>query len=198
MKKQRLATGCYYHVYNRGNNKENIFKEAENYIYFLKLWNKYIEPVAETFCYCLLPNHFHFFIRMRELQTFEVFKTSKVLTQPNQEQHFSNFFNAYSKAINKAYNRTGSLFQKGFKRKEIINESYYTSIIGYIITNPVRHGLCNSSAEYLYSAYEAILSDKTTLLLRNEVIDWFGCKEAFIDYIRAYESNLPDKYELLK
>ena len=63
---QLLYPGGYFHVYNRGNNKETIFKTEENYYYFLSLWKKYIEPVAQTFCYSLLPNHFHFFIRIRE------------------------------------------------------------------------------------------------------------------------------------
>ena len=61
---QKLTPGGYFHIYNRGNNKETIFKTHENYIYFLTLWKKYIEPIAETFCYNLLPNHFHFFIKI--------------------------------------------------------------------------------------------------------------------------------------
>ncbi len=66
---QKLTPGDYFHIYNRGNNKEIIFKEPENFIYFLNLWKKYIHPVAETFCYNLLPNHFHFFIRIKEVST---------------------------------------------------------------------------------------------------------------------------------
>lgn len=64
--KEYLAHGCYYHIFNRGNNGETIFKKPENYAYFLNLWGKYITPIADTFCYCLLPNHFHFLIRFKE------------------------------------------------------------------------------------------------------------------------------------
>ena len=61
----------YYHVYNRGNNREPLFRERRNYPYFLKLYAKYIEPVAETYAYCLLKNHFHLLIRTKdeELET---------------------------------------------------------------------------------------------------------------------------------
>jgi putative transposase len=60
-----LQYGQYYHIYNRGNNRENLFVEQRNYPYFLKQYTKHILPVAETFAYCLLPNHFHFAIRTR-------------------------------------------------------------------------------------------------------------------------------------
>ena len=199
---QKLYPGGCFHIYNRGNNKETIFKEQENYAYFLKLWKKYIDPVAETFCYNLLPNHFHFFIRIRQQeQTSQVLKTCEVLPpgetpktagtkKPAPEQAFANLFNAYAKAINKKYNRTGSLFQERFRRKEIIDQSYFTSIIGYIITNAVKHGYSPTSEAYPHSAYNSLVSDKPTALLRNELIDWFGNKEVFINYIKNYENEI--------
>ena len=54
-----LAYGTFYHIYNRGNNHENIFVQERNYAYFLNLWWKHISPIAETWAYCLLRNHFH-------------------------------------------------------------------------------------------------------------------------------------------
>ena len=63
MANEPLQYGCHYHIYNRGNNRENLFVERRNYPYFLKLYTKHIQPVAETFAYCLLQNHFHFAIR---------------------------------------------------------------------------------------------------------------------------------------
>jgi REP element-mobilizing transposase RayT len=192
---QKLTPGDYFHIYNRGNNKEPIFKAPENYIYFLSLWKKYIHPVAETFCYNLLPNHFHFFIRTREipLQTSQVLKTCEVSTTKPIEQHFSNLFNAYSKAINKRFNRTGSLFQERFRRKEIISEEYYSSIVGYIITNAVKHGFCKTTENYQYSSYLPLLSSRSTLLLRDEVLDWFGGQIGFIKFIKNYEEDLQQK-----
>ena len=179
---QKLEPGKYYHIYNRGNNKETIFKEPENYYYFLSRWIKYMEPVAKTFCYNLLPNHFHFFIRVDELK-----KDTEIISI---SQAFSNLFNAYAKAINNKYDRTGSLFQERFRRKEIVDDAYFTAIFGYILTNAVRHGYSKDVASYPYSAYNSLLSDKSTRLLKAEVIQWFGTREKFINYINAYQLNI--------
>ena len=61
MYKDRLEPGNMYHIYNCGNNRETIFKETQNYEHFLYLWKKHVVPVTHTYCYNLLPNHFHFF-----------------------------------------------------------------------------------------------------------------------------------------
>src|SRR6516225_5320626 len=113
MPKEPLQPGNFYHIYNRGNNKENIFKEERNYLYFLELWKKYIVPIADNYCYSLLPNHFHFL-----LYTKENVEAKKL------RQGFSNIFNTYAKSINRAHERTGSLFQERFGRKVIDDENY--------------------------------------------------------------------------
>ncbi len=122
-----LLYDTYYHLYNRGNNRENIFIQERNYAYFLELYFKHIEPVAETFAYCLLRNHFHLLVRVKSeqeilayLQTLKV-SPAKPLGSLSLEpgypsRKFSDFFNAYAKAINKAYGRTGSLFEHPFHR----------------------------------------------------------------------------------
>ena len=65
MIQQPLIPGVTYHIYNRGNNGETIFPEERNYEYFMQLYGKYISPIADTFAYCLMPNHFHFLIRIK-------------------------------------------------------------------------------------------------------------------------------------
>jgi REP element-mobilizing transposase RayT len=70
-----LCHGQYYHINNRGNNRENIFLEDRNYLYFMELYAYHVAPVLETFAYCLLRNHFHFLVRVKsegEIQTFRV------------------------------------------------------------------------------------------------------------------------------
>lgn len=66
-KLEPLLPGHYYHIYNRGNNGETLFREDRNYRYFLQLYAKHIAPVAETYAYCLMPNHFHFLVQVREM-----------------------------------------------------------------------------------------------------------------------------------
>jgi len=66
-----LQYGRYYHIYNRGNNRENIFIDGRNYSHFLKLYTRYVEPVADTYAYCLLRNHFHFLVRIKTVEEQE-------------------------------------------------------------------------------------------------------------------------------
>ena len=72
-KQEPLVYGRYYHIYNRGNNGEIIFRSEENYRFFLRQYGHYIEAVAATFAYCLLPNHFHFLIYIRSQEQQEAF-----------------------------------------------------------------------------------------------------------------------------
>jgi len=130
-----LQYGKYYHIYNRGNNRENIFIEKRNYRYFLELYAKYIEPIADTYVYCLLRNHFHFLVRIKDLTGFP-----KPVRSKNPSQPFSNFFNAYAKAFNKAYDRTGTLFQRPFGRIKVTSDAHFIWLVIYIHQNPRKHG----------------------------------------------------------
>jgi hypothetical protein len=62
---QPLACDRFYHIYNRGTNGETLFREERNYRYFLDLYARHVEPVAETYAYCLVLNHFHLLVRIR-------------------------------------------------------------------------------------------------------------------------------------
>ncbi len=177
-KVEKLWPGFFYHIFNRGNNRENIFYEEKNYRYFLHLWVKYIVPIAETYAYCLMMNHFHFLVRIKEsIKTLEVVDVSLYISQ-----QFSNLFNAYAKAINKEYNRTGSLFQARFGRKRVSNEAHLYNLIHYIHFNPQKHGFVEDFRDYPYSSYHAFLTNKKTRLARQAVIDLFGDIDEFINF----------------
>lgn len=182
-----LSYDTYYHIYNRGINRENIFPEERNYGYFLNLYSKYIEPVAETFAYCLMKNHFHLLVRTKSeeeilaesLKTFRVSKTLKVLgVEPSTS--FSNFFNAYAKGINKTYGRTGSLFQHPFGRVAVESDAQFHAVVRYIHQNPQKHGFVDDFRDWPYSSYDALVSEKPTRLQRNMVLDWFGGRDAYL------------------
>ncbi len=171
-----LAYNTYYHIYNRGNNRENLFKEERNYRHFLKLYAKHIESIADTFAYCLLPNHFHLLVRTKgeeeietQTKTLKVLETFRVL-KPSQQ--FSNFFNAYTKAINKAYQRSGSLFEHPFGRIPVDSDAYFSQLVIYIHQNPQRHNLIDDFQEWPYSSYRTLFSAQATRLKREVVIEW--------------------------
>src|SRR3990172_10896941 len=130
-----LLFDSYYHIYNRGTNGENIFLQERNYEHFMRLYARYIEPITDTFAYCLLRNHFHLLVRVKSeeemlnyMETLRVFsanpvhdkqerlakKREQLPKKPLGSEHeselkagyassrFSDFFNAYAKAINNA------------------------------------------------------------------------------------------------
>jgi len=164
----------FYHIFNRGTNRENVFIEQRNYAYFMQLYAKYIEPVADTYAYCLLKNHFHLLVRMRD----DV-PDPKGLSRPLGSKAFANFFTAYAKAINKAYGRTGSLFQHPFGRIEVNSGKYLINLVRYIHLNPQKHGLVSDFREWEYSSYHAHLSRQKTHLQRDDVLSWFEGTDGF-------------------
>lgn len=182
----------YYHIYNRGNNSGNLFIEHTNYEHFLRLYCEHITPVAETFAWVLLKNHFHLLVRILSSEQIDFIKTKeekKDIVYPtkkkyNPTQQFGNLFNAYTKAFNKKYDRTGSLFEPPFRRLQVNDEQYFKQLVFYIHNNPVHHGFCETMSDYPWSSYLSIISTKSTNVQRNKVIGWFNSKPEFIDFHR--------------
>ncbi len=184
-----MEPSTYYHVYNHANGDENLYREEDNYHFFLRQWAKCIEPVADTCSYCLMPNHFHFLIRTKELQPpFGKFETFQKFAS----RQFASLFSSYTQAYNKKYDRRGSLFMSNFKKKEITSDAYLTAVITYIHRNPIHHGFYDDLEGWPYSSYTALLSEKKTKLQRQQVLDWFGDRQALIDN-HVTEVSLPDK-----
>jgi len=68
---EKLKPDTSYHIFNHANGFENVFREPENYRFFLEKYRKYISPMAETYAYCLMPNHFHLVVRIRKRAVIE-------------------------------------------------------------------------------------------------------------------------------
>ncbi|MCT8338918.1 transposase [Flavobacteriaceae bacterium TK19130] len=179
---QSIIADNYYHIYNRGNNYENIFIEEMNYAYFLKLLEKYVLEVSEVLAYCLLKNHFHLLL-----------KTKENVADKSISQRLSNLFNAYAKAINKKYGRNGSLFKDRFSRKLIEDERYLKNLIIYIHVNPVHHQFVENFKEYKHSSYQELVSEKITFLSRDFVINLFDSVENF-EFAHLKRLEIHNKY----
>ena len=179
-----IEEGFFYHIDNRGNNGGNIFFDKENYAYFLKLLEKYIVTVSDVYCYCLMKNHYHLLVRIKEMDEINKaelkYKTKEKPSSVNASKQFSHLFNAYAQAINRRYSRSGSLFEKPFERKRITDEDYLRQVILYIHHNPVHHGFSDCIDQYRWSSYKAMLSLSVSKLKRKEVIELFETKENFI------------------
>lgn len=189
--KDILLPNHYYHIYNRAVGDEKIFRNKENYRYFLQKFIQHIFPVADIYCYCLLPNHFHFLVRIKPADTLSIYyyeRKKKIPLTDNSiineflMEQFSNFFNSYTKSINKIFDRKGKLFMDHLKRKEITADNYFSKIIHYIHANPVHHGYCKKVSNWNHSSYHILIDESETILKRDEVMDWFGNKDNFIKF----------------
>jgi len=186
-----LEAGHMYHIWTHANGSENLFREDENYRYFLDEYTYHVHPVAETFTYCLMPNHLHLMIRVREEESVLEFLRDKKKDSTLQgfetlggfsnciSQQFSDLFNAYTQAYNKKYDRKGSLFSPNFRRKRIDSTQYFTRLIAYIHYNPVHHEFVKNPGDWTFNSWHAYLVDKRTKINKREALSWFGGKEEF-------------------
>ena len=188
--------GQIYHIYNRANGSENLFRNHENYHYFLQKYRERVSGVADTVAYCLMPNHFHLLVKIKKKEALDHFIIHKSIKNgksaiPNnlalEERYhfivrrtFHNFFIAYAKSFNKYHNRQGSLLQQNSKRKIIQDDAYLMNAIIYLHLNPVKHKFTTRPEEWTYTFYHDYLSYKSNFLLINQVFEWFGGREAFI------------------
>lgn len=201
-KRLPLEPDKYYHIYNHGNANDDLFLEEKNYTYFLTRFYQYTNSVSETFAYCLLPNHFHFLIKIKSEKELEKVYLKKYPKQnlqsleyltANTSRQFSNFFNAYAKAFNKIYNRRGALFIDAFGRKEVKDKNYLIKLVHYIHYNPVHHGFVNKIEDWIFSSYNLIISGTDPNIRRKDVINWFEDLDNFI----FYHQHKPDELNLL-
>jgi putative transposase len=179
-----LEYGNFYHIYNRGINSCNLYLENTNYEYFLRLYEDHISPVAHTYAWVLMKNHFHFLVRIKDEKEVMTFKPDRSidlsgLSIPPPHQYFSNLFNAYCKAFNKRYKRHGSLFERPFKRKLVSNPEYLKQLITYIHNNPVQHGFVEDIIDYPWSSYLTCVSQNPHKIQSNSVIEWFNDEISF-------------------
>jgi len=205
--------GSFYHVYNRTIDKGTLFKNVDNYIFFIKKFDEYLSGFVNLYAYCLLENHFHLLIEipsyttiLNNLEAFNSKNPAKILSQKHQanisqstheiiSHQFRKFFQSYSMAYNKQQGRIGALFQTPFKRALISDCQYFTNVVYYIHANPQKHGILSDFRKYPWSSYQRILIDKPSKLCKKEVLDWFGGKEAYLQY-HAQNIDLPKEWDI--
>jgi REP element-mobilizing transposase RayT len=163
--------GHYYHFYNRGRSRLPIFLEEDNYRFVLRKIQYYL-PILEVsmIAYCLLPNHYHFLVRQDGEQR------AGLLPQ--------RVFNSYSKAHNKRYWHSGTLFEGNYKVKPVADNSYLLHLCRYIHGNPVRHGLVTDPADWPYSNYIAwIERPRDTLMDADFVREYFPNPASYQEFV---------------
>jgi putative transposase len=192
MSKELLEPGCYYHIYNHAVGNEKLFLSEDNYFYFLRRYQKFICPVAETYAYCLMANHVHFLVEIKD----EIGVTPHSKYSPSQfiSKQFSNLFSSYAQAFNKQQARRGNLFISNFKRIKIDSDEYLTNIIRYVHMNPLNHSYRKHPSQWKFSSYNELCSGCTTFLSRDKVLKWYGGLTQFQEAHAV--SQLPESFKL--
>ena len=193
----------YYHFYNRGNNRQTVFFERDNYLYFLKGVKKYICAHVDILAYCLMPTHYHILGRIKPAshQTSDPSETPSQTSDPNQTSEFlknsevsgrvslamQKFGISYTKAINKRFNRSGSLFQGQFQAKPIRNYKHLLNLCIYIHANPVKDNLVALPEDWEYSNYREWMNLREGFLVNREFItDNFGKSSEYKDLVMEF------------
>jgi putative transposase len=168
--------GALYHVMSRGNARQEIFLDAEDYARFLVR----LTVTAARFgvrCHtaCLMPNHYHLVLEP------DVLPLSRMMQQLN---------SSYSQWFNRRHDRVGHLLQGRFKALLLDDESYLRRVARYIVLNPVRGGLAEDPADWPWSTYRATagLEDPPPFLTLSRVwhafdLDGVSPQKRFVEYV---------------
>ena len=188
-----ILAGKFYHLYNRGINRQEVFFTAANYHFFLQLIHQHLTDYCNVLTYALLPNHFHLIIEIKG----SLMQKDKVMDDEEPGNLFINQFRrlliSYTMAINKQEKRSGSLFDSRYKRLLIESEEYLKYLVFYCHFNPEKHGLTRDFTNYSFSSYNAYVSGKPTQIYRDFMIEIFGG----LDNLIAFHQIMHEERSLL-
>lgn len=152
-----IEPGFTYHIYNRGNNYQDVFFEDSDYRLFLDRFKEHLNSCCSIYAFALLPNHYHFLLRIIDDEAGADFS-----------KQFLKFILSYTNKINFKMKRNGSLFLARFRRIRVESEDYLKRLVYYIHHNPTKHNIAEDFRSYQYSSYEIFLSDAQTSLARKD------------------------------
>ncbi|MBI1918966.1 transposase [Candidatus Microgenomates bacterium] len=151
---------AFYHVFNRGINKQPIFYSKIDYLFFLqKLKGLKKNYDHSLYAFCLMPNHFHLSIQTRKAPI------SKIM---------ASLTTSYSMYFNRTHKHVGPVFQNRFKSILIENDSYFLKLSQYIYLNPVKAKLVNDPILYPHSSIREALGKEPLQFLDQDIVRLVG------------------------
>ena len=187
--KRQIYDGAIYHIMQKGNNSQQLFKETKDYYKFISLVKKYKGKYSfELYNYCLMNNHVH--LLMKVFKKEELAKLAQGI------------FQSYRFYFKQKYQYTGYLYQGRYKSKIIEKNEYLLECARYIETNPLRAKLVKTLKDYKWSSYTFYAyGQKNTLLTPNPLYGAFSNvkkrKATYARYIlmpRAYENIIDEAF----
>ncbi len=184
--KRELADNAVYHIVQRGNNKQVIFKEENDFRQFLHSLSKCKNNYSfELYHYCLMPNHVHLLMRIHEKEV-----TPRLMQALLQSYRF------YYRT---RYEYVGYLFQGRYRSKMIERDSYLLECARYIERNPVRSGFVSNPEHYRWSSCHSYLDGRLNCILTENPLfrdlgpDDKSRRNAFSEYLmtsRPYDEMI--------
>ena len=171
-KQKNYFINTYHHLYNRGANRNKIFFGNTDYENFLQKLKRYKDKyMIQINCYCLLPNHFHLFVK----QLTKEYSIGKFI---------GDLTNSYTRTVNIKYERSGVLFEGKTKSKIINDESYFLWLCKYILNNPVKALLVKKPEDWQYSSAKEYFGEKDVEYTSTfDILNRFNNIESFKDFI---------------
>ncbi|MBC36065.1 MAG: hypothetical protein CL663_08510 [Bacteroidetes bacterium] len=164
-----IESGCYYHIFNRGVDKQNVFFCKEDYELFTIKMEYYLNPVCDILAFTLIPNHYHLLIKVNEDIC------------PMEFLHqFKRFIICYTGIINNRLKRSGNLFTKPFRRVKVFNDEYLRNLILYIHLNPQNHEVISDYSIYEHSSFRLYLKSNSKSKYDWIIKEYFNDLENFI------------------
>lgn len=176
---------AFYHIYARGVAKQTIFLESSDFIYFQKLFARYLSKSTieskmgyiypkfynqmDLLAYCLMNNHFHILVYQKEAG--------------NIKKLMQSIMTSYSRYFNLKYKRTGPLFESRYKASRIDVRSYLEHISRYIHLNP------RYWKSYPYSSLKYYLTDQVDWVNTEKILDLFKDKGEYYKFLDDYEEH---------
>jgi len=154
--------GAIYHVTSRGDRREDIFLSDEDRSLFLDTFSRVTERFSWIcYAYCLMTNHYHLVIET---------------PLPNLSSGMAQLNGIYTQKFNRKHGKVGHVFQGRFKAILVERNTYLLELLRYVVLNPVRARMVNSSSEWPWSSYEATagLKDRPEWLDTSWVLGCFA------------------------
>lgn len=181
-RKREWYKGATYHVTVRGNRRNDIFRDKEDFEYYLNTIEEallyYIHYNYKVICYCLMDNHVHLMIKT------DIEVLGKLMGRISA---------AYTRYFNKKYNYIGHLFQDRYYSELIENDIQMLETSRYIHLNPVRAKMVKNPAEYIWSSYNMFIGNKKEKIIDSSfILNYFKYKDRAELYIKFVESEFEE------
>lgn len=180
------AKDLYYHIYNRGNGKQNIFNSKEDYLFYIERLEKNVKKYdVDLICYVLMSNHIHMLVRQK--------------TDVPIYKFISSLHTSYSMYFNKKYNHTGHLFQDRFKQVIVDSDEQLLYLTKYIHRNPIVARITSVLSDYPWSSYHEYIRTLPWMLCNKEIIRGLlgAHEETFALKYNSFCKDEPSEKEML-